>query len=500
MPIFEPFLLDAGESNGAVALRLSLAGFDGPSLGIGTDTSFGGATLTLGVVGEDEGGGEIIIVVPDYGATALYLGAEGGDVSHSFDDGATSLGLSVLGFDSANPSSESVGGATFVLRALGYEFVLPTAYGFLVEQPPYMFGYGGVAFETFESSFVATEVVTFDLTLVFQAVAKLSSDVDWLANLDVTLTSSFVARDVFTFILETAFQDTATFTTDLQSELRAILALSDQLVISGEVEWFADALLTVVSAFVIRDELRAGVDLTSESSLLMTDEFIGKVAGLLELASQLDMADEASSSGVITALFEDTAEFSALPSYNLHAALEFFDTANFAIRFTLPGNEGGTFVGYAMNLRNAGMVKYENYPFSGLAVVGNVPLAIGPEGLYRLEGDTDDGDPIRARVRTGLTDFGTSMLKHTLNSFVAYTSDGKLVLKVTTTDGGRKRERWYELRERTADQPVGGRFDVAKGMVGLFWGYELVNVDGADFELDTVNVWPFAVQRRKSGR
>lgn len=496
MPIFEPFLLDEGESNGAVALRLSVLGFDGA----GPGSSLGGVTLTLGVVGEDEGGGEIVIVVPDYGSTVLYLGAAGGDVSHSFDDGATSLGLSVLGFDSADPASESVGGATLALRALGYEFAPPTAYGFLVEQPSYMFGYGGVVFETVEDTLLFSEVTSDTVTLVLQSLVELDDAPAWVQHLLMTLESSLTARAVFDVILEASFTDTLNLTDTPTAALRAIINLADQLVLTGEVEGFENALLTVVSALVLRDAVVPGQDMPISSTLTLAEVVSHAVSGMLELVSEIELADESSGNATISLLLSDAFTVADGATTTLAGLVELMDEVGFTVRFSLPGNDSDLYVGYAMNLRNAGMVKYENWPFTEMATVGGVPLAIGEEGLYRLEGDTDDGLPIRARIRTGLTDFGTAMLKHTLNSYVGYTTDGQLVMKVTTTDGGRKRERWYALKPREAGAPMPGRFDIAKGLVGLYWGYELVNVDGADFEFDTVKVWPFAVQRRKSGR
>ena len=124
----------------------------------------------------------------------------------------------------------------------------------------------------------------------------------------------------------------------------------------------------------------------------------------------------------------------------------------------------------------------------------------GKDDLPDVDGDDDDGAPIHARVRTGLTSFGTEVLKKNPNMYLTLRSDGELLLRVITTDGGRKKENWYKLHRREATEPVEGRFDIAKGLTSVYWGYQIENIAGADFELATIKSWPFVVQRRKSGR
>ena len=64
-----------------------------------------------------------------------------------------------------------------------------------------------------------------------------------------------------------------------------------------------------------------------------------------------------------------------------------------------------------------------------------------------------DGDPIAAHVRTGYLNF--EALTHVINAWIGYTSDGQLILKAITGDGGTRKENWYRMKARPGGGPGG---------------------------------------------
>lgn len=500
MPItFGPLDTVHGDSAGGGAFGWRASGVDVANSTDINGASYGALRMQMRASGEDEGaGGEIVITIPDTGVMAIWHGAAGADAGHTADGGKLSMMARARGADLF--AAQDAGGGEFSMRTRGMETVPLYAYGFYVEQPATITGYGGVAYETFSSGMAFNDALSYDLIMVLESVLELRSELLWVNNLYMTLTSSLTLRAAFDVVFEATFEDTLQFAASVDTFANILLTMADQLVLTGEVTTQQKALMTLASAFVLRDMVVNGQDITVASLLAMADQIEFEVEALVSFASSLELADATEGYAAITMMVSDTFALTDDLTPTIDALVELADTIGFTARFALPGNDSDLYVGYAMNLRNAGMVKYDNFPFTQMATVGGVPLGIGPEGLYRLEGDTDAGAPIRSRVRTGLTDFGTPMLKHVLNSYLGYTADGALVIKVITTDGGRKAERWFKLEPREASSPVEGRFDIAKGLVGLYWGFELVNVDGADFEADVIRVWPFAIQRRKSGR
>lgn len=498
--IFEPFNVVNGTSQGLGHLHLGAAGIDALTT---AGSSFGAVSLGMSVFGDDEGaGGTVVVIVPDYGNASMFLstGAALDGAGYTDEGEGRPLVLRQLGYDFNTDVGQSAGEVTLALGAEGLETPQLTAYIFLVERPGAMMGLGGIAYEVFESDFNALDAQTFDITMVFDSIARFADSSGVIGRLDMILQSSFAARDAFTFVVESFVEDTVTFDDAPSETLRAIIALADQITLSDATIFGVDALLVAASAFVVRDALRVGVDLRHESAFGITDDLDTMLVAVITQASALVMTDELTATLSASMLVEDAAAFGDGHDWSLAAMLQFADDALFSVRFALPGNDQSLYVGYAMNLRTAGMATYDNYPFSAMAVVGGVPLAVGPEGLYRLTGDTDAGDPIRAHIRTGMTDFGTAMLKRTPNMYLGLKTDGTMLLKVITSEGGRKKANVYKVSDARSTTHVDGRFDIAKGLVGLYWGYQIENADGADFELDTIRVWPFAVQRRKSGR
>lgn len=158
---------------------------------------------------------------------------------------------------------------------------------------------------------------------------------------------------------------------------------------------------------------------------------------------------------------------------------------------------GEDYVGYVMNTRTRGVTQYENYNFNSFAELDGRYYGANDEGLYLLEGDSDGTAPISAYIRTGLTNFGTQFKKQVHDAYIGYTTDGKLLLKVITTDAGQRKENWYSLNAKDVEATSDNRFRIAKGVKSVYWQFEVANIDGADFDISNMTVWPFVLHRRK---
>lgn len=155
-----------------------------------------------------------------------------------------------------------------------------------------------------------------------------------------------------------------------------------------------------------------------------------------------------------------------------------------------------TIEGWVMNMDTEGFSQYSNYPFNSLAEMHGKYYGLTESGLYLLEGDDDDGEPIDAVIRTGLLDFGSHYLKNATMAYVGRTSAGQLILKVIVTDLGQKKEWWYELRPTEADNFRDGRVEIGRGLRSRYWQFEIVNKDGGDFDIDDVTLLYQILNRR----
>lgn len=354
----------------------------------------------------------------------------------------------------------------------------------------------------FESSF------SFDDDMITELLFALRSRIDFtdranvLGLLVLTLESSIVARDTFRFLINVDVESELEFTDQPEIRAELILRLASQLVLADETIPWLSAIATISSAFVLRDSFKFSLGQTVTSTIELADELAMNLAAVANLVSAVEFTSELTGTlhafTTISSEIEFGDDFAAL----LSLLMEVEDELAIYTRFVTP--DGDSYVGYIVNVRTAAVSELTNYPFNSFATVQiggrSITYSAAQEGVYRHGGNDDDGDPIRARVRLGLNDFGTSQLKRVANAFIGYTSDGQLLLKTITTDGGRKKENWYKLKARSAHSVVDGRFDIAKGLTARYWSWEVENIDGADFQIDNIKVWPVPLQRYKSGR
>jgi hypothetical protein len=98
-----------------------------------------------------------------------------------------------------------------------------------------------------------------------------------------------------------------------------------------------------------------------------------------------------------------------------------------------------------------------------------------------LEDPDDDGTPIEAWLRTGLTDQGEPNKKRYPTAHWAYTADGTLLFITRSVHEGKHIERWYR-REQAQAVPSERSLKMRKGITAVRWQFELRDVDGSDFD------------------
>lgn len=169
----------------------------------------------------------------------------------------------------------------------------------------------------------------------------------------------------------------------------------------------------------------------------------------------------------------------------------------FYINITINTGED-TYTAWVMTPQTKALRSYSNWPFNSYAQLGNMQLAAGPEGVYRLGGTQDITSVIMARIRSGLLDFGTSKLKRIDRAYLGYSSSGTLCLRICAlSESGSKVVYTYQMTAQPAGAPVGGRVSTGRGPRSVYWSFELCNdASGSDFELHDISVLPMVLTGR----
>ena len=119
------------------------------------------------------------------------------------------------------------------------------------------------------------------------------------------------------------------------------------------------------------------------------------------------------------------------------------------------------------------MSRYAPFGFTGLAVIDGEVYATAPDGVYALDGDTEQ---IRAELRTGLMDMTGDVLALPVESHVEYelSNGGKAWVDVTQTQSGKPQTYAYALKGRPqADVLTNARFEFGRGLRGRHFAYTL---------------------------
>lgn len=146
---------------------------------------------------------------------------------------------------------------------------------------------------------------------------------------------------------------------------------------------------------------------------------------------------------------------------------------------------------WAVNLDNGATTEYRSYPFETVANIGGRYFGAAFDGLYELAGDTDAGAPIDAKFDIGRKDFGNNQLKRVDQIYLGITSKGQMFVKVSA-EGASYTYPMREFGEHIQTQ----RVTVGKGMRANYFGFEIGNTAGCDFEITSLNMMVAESARR----
>lgn len=165
-------------------------------------------------------------------------------------------------------------------------------------------------------------------------------------------------------------------------------------------------------------------------------------------------------------------------------------SANAGVWYTDPGRKA-----WVMNTETTAASWYDNFDFESITQTPDGVLAVGPDGLYTLDANTDAGVNIQAEVVSGLQDFGAPQTKRMDYMYFGYTSGGRISVTPEVYESGHAPVTYF-LEQRDASAPRNSRVEPGKGLFGRYWRVTIRNVAGADFEVHDTTV-DIAVSNRK---
>lgn len=143
-----------------------------------------------------------------------------------------------------------------------------------------------------------------------------------------------------------------------------------------------------------------------------------------------------------------------------------------------------TFRTWAANTRHAAVTEYTSFPFNSFARYNGVVLAAGPDGLYRLGGEDDEGTAISWYVVTGQSDDKKSALKRLTEVLMGLRFDGAVKVRVWKDDDTMYEYTLPNFREGVLHQ---ARVKTGRGLRSRYFKVG-VSGTGPTLELDSLQL------------
>lgn len=275
---------------------------------------------------------------------------------------------------------------------------------------------------------------------------------------------------------------------------RQIERAVDAVVVLGGVDSKLVAREAVVAAIAMDAMALRGWQFDAVASAAFHAEAAQTLRQVQALVESIDVADVAA----MTARFTLLLDAAVVLADEASSKATFFELLRDGAAFHATLNlRGERYVAWVLNAETGtGVSRYEGFGFNSFACFNGRYFGAMDDGVHQLGGNTDNGAPIAAKVRSAMTNFGTSRMKRMAMVYLGLTNDGELVLKqIITSPKGVKEAFWYTLEGRPAQALREDRSKPDGGLESVYWQWELVNTDGANFDIDAMAFVPMAISR-----
>lgn len=146
---------------------------------------------------------------------------------------------------------------------------------------------------------------------------------------------------------------------------------------------------------------------------------------------------------------------------------------------------------WVVNLDTGASSQYDGYGFNSFFERDGEYYGVADDGIYKLDGDTDNGEEIDALIDFGKTNFNSAFDKRILRVWAGVSSEGLMILKIGV-DGNT----YYYAAESYSEDLSSHRFKIGREPRGNYFNLTLMNQDGNDFDLESMNFEPVILSRK----
>jgi hypothetical protein len=334
-----------------------------------------------------------------------------------------------------------------------------------------------------------------DIAPYLRETMSIAGSADVLARLQDALAEGIEVSEAVVIAMTAYATGTGVVSGSLASVHRFLGAIADALVVSGLAGTSLAARESVIEAATLETLLQAGWSVEAVATADFSDALLTELRIQVGLAEAAAAADSTTPFLRLSALIAEEADATDTPATQMTMQEALTDGARVYVTLRLGDTE---YAGWVLNTGLRAVTEYRNFAFNSFAKWQGRYYGFREEGLYLLEGDDDAGEPIDAWVRTALETFGTNRWKRIPDLYLGLKADGSLLVKAVTRDDatGAITEDWYVCEPVDGAGSKPARVKLGRGLASAYMGFEIRNVDGADFALDEIALRPLILKKR----
>lgn len=375
----------------------------------------------------------------------------------------------------------------------------PGASAFLVMPPFFMSSFGELYFGVVQDSVAFSAPLTMLPTWVLRDMLALGAAADPGVRVTGQLEDAIAFGGDINYVLYMLIQERLLLSDGVIGDYTAFVRAVSRLILEGHAAGIPEALATIIDGLVLGalvDGFRKG---EAADALLMGDTIHTLYLLFMRAVDNLVLGSTVAGLFSLVALVEDSILLGADLSNEIELLTVIRDSIGFAATL---GSDTGEYLAWVLNTEgDKALSRYTNYPFNSFAKVGDRYYGAASDGVHRLEGSTDNSDAIAARLRAGLSNFGTNREKRLVEAFVGARTDGELLFWViqVNSDTGEKEGGVFKVKPRPAQNTRETRVKTGRGWKAVQFDFVLENVDGADFDITSIEWRPLTLDRRTRG-
>lgn len=247
----------------------------------------------------------------------------------------------------------------------------------------------------------------------------------------------------------------------------------------------------MVEAVAIADEDDTNADVIDDltESATLTDSVVAALGAVNDLTDAMTLTDLVDLVRTCIVDLEEAFVVSDTTSNNVDFIVGLEDSFRLEDEVVFSGMQ---FDAWVLNVESNASSRYLFPAFTSLTKYQGGYYGTTEDGLYELAGDDDNGVQIDAFVLTGAGTLDVDQNKQVLRGYIGMKVLGDMYLKVVTGDNV---VRTYRLVS-TNDAMLKRRLPLGRGVDAVYWQFALENVDGVDFEVDMIHLFPVVLGRR----